>query len=156
MTRDEQISQLHKVHQDFVKVVLSMSEERFLSSLGDWAPRDIVAHLIGWNRNIRVGCEQIRTGVSPFYHFDGPNDYRSENAKSIARYSSRERKALLDELATSKDELVAYVTELDEHDWNKDFGPQHYRGGPATIARSIASLTGDYLGHTEEIIKGRK
>ena len=156
MTRDEQIVQLNKAHQDFVKGVLALSEDGFLGSLGDWTPRDIVAHLIGWNRNIRIGCEQIRTGVSPFYHVDGPNDYRNENAKSIARYNSRERSVLLTELASSKDELVAYVMGIDERDWDKDFGPQHYRGGPATIARSIASLTGDYLGHTEEIVKGRK
>ena len=155
MTRDEQIAQLNKAHQDFVKVVQSMSEERFLSSLGDWSPRDIVAHLIGWNRNIRIGCEQIRIGISPFYHVDGPNDYRRENAISIARYASRERSLLLKELVSAKDELAAYVMQLDERDWDKDFGPQHYRGGPATIARSIASLTGDYRDHTEEITRGR-
>jgi hypothetical protein len=155
MTRDEQLAQLNKAHQGFVKVVLSISNEDFLRSLGDWTPRDIVAHLIGWNRNIRIGCEQIRTGVSPFYHVDGPNDYRMENAKSIARYDSRERMVLLDELASSKDELVAYVMGLDEHDWDKDWGPQHYRGGAATIARSIESLTNDYLDHTDEIVRGR-
>jgi hypothetical protein len=156
MTRDEQISKLHKAHQSFVRVVLSLSEEGFLRPLGGWTPRDIVAHLIGWNRNILVGCQQIRTGISPFYHYDGPNDYRKENAKSIARYGSRERSVLLDELANSKDELVAYVTGLDENDWDKDWGPQHYRGGPATIARSIQSLTKDYLNHTEEIVKAYK
>ncbi len=156
MTRDEQLAQLDKAHQNFVNVVLSLPEEGFLRSLGDWSPRDIVAHLIGWNRNIRIGCQQIRAGISPFYHFDGSNDYRKVNADSIARYDSLERGALLDELAGSKDELVAYVMGLVEHDWDKDWGPQHYRGGPATIGRSIASLTRDYLDHADEIAQRRE
>ena len=156
MTRDEQITQLNKAHQGFIRVVLSLSEEGFLRPLGGWTPRDIVAHLIGWNRNILVGCQQIKTGISPFYHIDGPNDYRKVNAESIARSNSMDRGMLLEELAGSKDELVAYVTALDEHDWDKDWGPQHYRGGPATIARSIQSLTNDYLDHTEEIVNAYK
>jgi len=156
MTRDEQITELNKAYQGFIRVVLSLSEDGFLRPLGGWTPRDIVAHLIGWNRNILVGCQQIKTGISPFYHIDGPNDYRKVNAESIARFNSPQRSVLLEELASSKDELVAYVTALDEHDWDKDWGPQHYRGGPATIARSIQSLTKDYLNHIGEIVKAYK
>jgi hypothetical protein len=150
-TRDEGLLELESAYTAFVDTVNSLTTEEFLRSLGDWAPRDIVAHLIGWNRNILIGCQQIRSGVSPFYHKDGQNDYREENAVSIARYNSTDRNVQLKELAVSKDALVAYVKGLDEQDWEKDFGPQHYRGGPATVARSIASLTGDYMNHAGEI-----
>jgi hypothetical protein len=155
MNRDQQLDQLDKAYRNFVEGVTSLSTESFLRSLGDWAPRDIVAHLIGWNRNIRIGCGQIRNGLVPFYHKDGPNDYRSINGGLIARYNSTDRAALLRELGVSKDELVAYVTGLDLEDWDKDWGVQHYRGGPATIGRSIESLTGDYINHAEEIRQGR-
>lgn len=155
-SRDEGLQQLDKAYSAFVEAVRSLSSRTLLRSLGDWTPRDIVAHLIGWNRNIRIGCQQIRSGLSPFYHKDGPNDYREINANSIARYNSTDRSALLKELANSKDELVAYVKGLDSQDWDKDYGPQHYRGGPATIERWIKSLTGDYINHTEEIGDGRQ
>jgi len=150
-TPEDRVAGLEQAYSAFVGAVKSLSPEAFLCSLGDRTPRDIVAHLIGWNRYILTGCQQIRSGISPFYHKDGPNDYRQINAVSISRYNSTDRDALLKELVESKDELVAYVKGLQELDWYKDYGPQHYRGGPATVARSIESLTGDYANHTAEI-----
>ena len=152
-TRDEGLAQLEEAYSAFVETVNSLTPDAFLASLGDWSPRDIVAHLIGWNHNILIGCQQIRDGVSPFYHKDGPNDYRQMNAVSIRRYNSTDRGSLLKELADTKDAVVAYVSGLDAGDWDKDFGPKHYRGGPATIGRAIESLTGDYLNHAQELAK---
>ncbi len=150
-TRDEGLHDLDNACTTFVEAVNSLSPDDFLRSLGDWTPRDILAHLVGWNHHILTGCMQICLGASPFYHQDGPNDYRHINAESIARFDSTDRAALLKELSDSKAALVDYINELDERDWDRDFGPQHYRGGPATVARSIASLTADYLNHTAEL-----
>jgi hypothetical protein len=152
MIKTDQLAQLEKAYQGFVGVVNDLSAEAFLSSLGDWTPRDIVAHLIGWNRNILVGCQQIQLAQSPFYHSDGANDYRTLNAELIARYSSSEREPLLRELSKGKDLLTSYLEGVDEDDWERNFGPQHYRGGPATIARSVESLTRDYVDHADEIV----
>lgn len=153
-TQDEGLGGLETAYSSFVDSVNSLPAEAFLRSLGDWTPRDIVAHLIGWNRNILTGCQQIRGGVSPFYHNDGLNDYRIINSVSISRYKSTDRSVLLRQLAQSKDELVAYVKGLDQLDWERDYGPRHYRGGPATVGRSIESLTEDYINHTAEIRRG--
>ncbi len=155
ITKNDQLGKFEKAYQDFVGVVNSLTPADFLRSHGDWTPRDIVAHLIGWNHNIRLGCQQISTGLSPFYHRDGPNDYRSINAESIARYNSTDRHALLQELALAKDELTAFLHSVAEQDWGKDFGVQHYRGGAATIGRSVESITRDYADHAQEISKGQ-
>ncbi len=151
MTKIDQLEQFNNAFEQFVGVVESLNREQFLASLGDWTPRDIVAHLIGWNRNILVGCQQIQSGLQPFYHADGPNDYRNVNSETIARFNSTDRPALLRELEKGKDLLVSYLEGVGEQDWNKDFGARHYRGGPATIRRSIESLTQDYLAHATEI-----
>ncbi len=153
MSKNQQLRELDKAFDHFVRVVQSLSPTRFLTSLGSWTPRDIVAHLIGWNRNILVGCQQIQSGLQPFYHVDGPNDYRSLNAEIIARFNSIDRPALLRELAKGKDLLVSYLEGVDEHDWDRDFGARHYRGGAATIGRSIESLTNDYVNHAAEIAR---
>ena len=150
-TADERLEQLDKAYSAFVDTVNALSADAFLRSLGDWTPRDIVAHLIGWNHNILTGCQQIRAGVSPFYHKDALNDYRIINSVSISRHRSTDRAVLLKELADSRDGLVAYVKGLDELDWDKDYGPRHYRGGPATVGRSIESLAADYFNHMQEI-----
>ncbi len=149
------MQQLDQAYAAFVATVNSLTPEAYLRSLGDWTPRDIVAHLVGWNVNILTGCQQIRSGVNPFYHHDGPNDYRQINAVSISRYNSRDRNVLLKDLAESKDKLLAYLRSLDELDWYKDYGARHYRGGPATVARAVESLTGDYLNHAWEIENGK-
>ena len=115
-----------------------------------------MAHLIGWNRNIRTGCEQILAGVVPFYHVDALNDYRTLNAEFMARYSSTDPETLLAELADGKDALRAFFQGASEQDWDRDFGPQHYRGRPATIGRCAKSITGDYVDHAKEIGAGRK
>ena len=154
MSKTEQLAKLDQAYQGFVGVVNDLSPQAFLRSLGDWTPRDILAHLIGWNRNILVGCQQIQLAQSPFYHTDGPNDYRTVNAELIARYSSSQREPLLRELSKGMDLLTSYLEGIDEDDWHRDFGARHYRGGPATISKSIDSLTSDYLDHAAEIVGG--
>jgi hypothetical protein len=153
--KNDQLGKFEKAYQDFVGVVDSLTPADFLRSLGDWTPRDIVAHLIGWNRNILIGCQQIQAGISPFYHGDGLNDYRTINAESIVRYDSTDRDALLRELAQGKDELTTFLRGVADQDWGRDFGVQHYRGGAATIGRSVESITRDYADHGQEISRGQ-
>ena len=122
-------------HANFVLLVRSLTPEQLLRRGGGWAPRDVVAHLIGWNRNIRMGCDDIRAGRTPFYHSDAPNDYRTFNAEFTTKYSSTDGEVLLGELAEASRALREYFEGISEEDWARDFGPQHYRGGPATIDR---------------------
>lgn len=151
MPKTDQLQQFEKAYDDFVKLVAALTPDAFLQSLGDWAPRDIVAHLIGWNFNIRQGCQQIQTGAAPFYHSDALNDYRTLNAEFIARYNSTDPTVLLDQLAAGKDRLILYLRGVSDADWDRDFGATHYRGGAATIGRSVESLTHDYVEHAREI-----
>ncbi len=151
MPRNQQLQEFDDAFNRFVHVVESLTTEQFLASLGDWTPRDVVAHLVGWNRNVLVGCQQIQSGLQPFYHVDGPNDYRALNAEIIARFNSTDRPALLRELAKGRDLLVSYLDGVDDHEWDKDFGVKHYRGGTATIGRAVQTLTADYVDHAAEI-----
>ena len=151
MSKTDQLIHFHKAFSHFVGVVDSLSPQQFMTHIGNWTPRDIVAHLVGWNRNVLVGCQQIQSGLQPFYHVDGPNDYHSLNAEIVARFNSTDRAALLRELAKGRDLLVSYLEGVDEQQWTRDFGVHHYRGGPATIGRAIESLTADYVAHAAEI-----
>lgn len=154
MTKADQLRELEQAYERFAAVVTSLSPTQFLRSLGDWTPRDVLAHLIGWNRNILVGCQQIQVGATPFYHADAQNDYRHVNAEFIARFDSTDREALLRELAKGKDLLTSYLEGVDEGDWERDFGVSHYRGGTATVARAAESIIRDYTDHAREIVEG--
>jgi hypothetical protein len=149
--RQDQLKDLEAGYQTFVSVVRELSSEDFLASLGDWTPRDIAAHFVGWNRITLGGCAALRDGGLPFYFYDGTNDYREINGGFFRRFSSREREVLLRQMGQSMQELVAYLSGMDEAEWEQDTGVVHYRGGPATVARCVDSLIRDYRKHMEEI-----
>ena len=153
--RDKQLTDLRTAYESFLETVNRLTPESFLRPLGDWTPRDIVAHLIGWNRITLVGCGQVREGSEPFYFYDGTNDYRIINAGFIRRFDSAERKVLLDDLAATLDTLLAYLPTINESEWEADTGVVHYRGGPATVARCVDSLVRDYGKHRLEILDGQ-
>ena len=150
--RKEQLENLNLNYEAFVQAVKNLSSEGFLKSLGNWSPRDIVAHFIGWNRITLVGCAELLEGIEPFYFFDGTNDYRKINAKFLERFNSTDREMLLQQMASTKDTLVSYLKTVEENEWELDTGVVHYRGGPATVARCVDSLLRDYRKHREEII----
>jgi hypothetical protein len=150
--RDKQLTDLDAAYQAFVQTVNGLSPASFLRSLGDWTPRDIAAHFVGWNRITLVGCGQVREGSEPFYFYDGTNDYRRVNAGFLRRFNSAERAVLLRQMAVGMDALVAYLKTIDKAEWEADTGVVHYRGGPATVARCVDSLIRDYHKHREEIV----
>jgi len=154
-TRHAQRPDLAVAYAEFVRTVSELSGARFLQSLGDWSPRDIVAHLIGWNRITLVGCGMVREGVEPFHFHDGTNDYRLVIAASFTRYPSEDRPALLAEMKATMEALAAYRHSVPEGDWECDTGVPHYRGGPATVARCVDSLIRDYRKHREGIHSGQ-
>jgi hypothetical protein len=150
--RDKQLTDLETAHAACMETVRGLSAESFLKSLGDWTPRDIAAHFIGWNRITLAGCSALREGVEPFYFYDGTNDYRKINAKFFGQFPSTDRAELLKEITLTKDALITYLSTIPESEWELDTGIIHYRGNPATIARCVDSLIRDYQKHRQEII----
>jgi hypothetical protein len=148
------LEQHDRAYADCVRLVKAMTPEELLRRGGGWAPRDVVAHLIGWNRHIRLGCDEIRAGRTPFYHRDAPNDYRTFNAEFTAQYSSTDGDVLLRQLAEASTALREYLAGTSEADWSRDFGPQHYGGGPATIDRCAESITREYEEHGKQVAAG--
>lgn len=150
--RDKQLTDLETAYADFIETMRSLSVDNFLASLGDWTPRDIAAHFIGWNRITLAGCSELREGVEPFYFYDGTNDYRKINSRFLVQFPSSDRDELLKEMAVTRNALVAYLKTIPESEWELDTGIVHYRGNPATVARCVDSLIRDYRKHRQEIV----
>ena len=98
MTREQDLQTLQSAFETFTACITTLSGPVFLRQVTQWAPRDVVAHLIGWNRYTRTGCEQIRQGTIPFYFADADEDFRHVNANSVQTYASAEKGALIEEL----------------------------------------------------------
>lgn len=153
--RDKQLTDLETAYADFVETMRSLSADNLLNSLGEWTPRDIAAHFIGWNRITLAGCSELREGVEPFYFYDGTNDYRKINARFFEQFPSSDREELLKEIAVTRDALIAYLKTIPESEWELDTGIVHYRGNPATVARCVDSLIRDYRKHRQEIVEAK-
>ena len=106
MTIDAQISRLDQSVEGLAAAVASLDEELFLEKLNGWSSRDIVAHLIGWNRFVIQGSKQITRGELPSYDVDPGENYSKVNAKLIREYPSTDQRELLEELRSSARELT--------------------------------------------------
>jgi hypothetical protein len=152
--RDKQLADLEKAYASFMDLMTGLTSDQFFASLGDWTPRDIAAHFIGWNRITLAGCSALREGAEPFYFYDGTNDYRKINAKFFTQFPSTDKNELLKEITSTYDVLIAYLKTIPENEWELDTGVVHYRGNPATMARCVDSLIRDYGKHRQEIVDG--
>ena len=150
MTIEEQIKNLDHSIEEFVRYIDSLPKKSFLEKMNDWAPRDVLAHLIGWNRYTIEGCQEIRRGEAPFYFIDPGEDFSKVNAVSVQKYHSTDKGELVDELEASARELKQFLLSLDSVEWEADYGVK-YGGGPVTIKNTVDALIGDYVQHKDQI-----
>ena len=150
MNIETQIAKFDQSIEDFVHCVASLNKELFLKRPNHWSPRDVVAHLIGWNRYIIEGSNQIRRGELPFYDIDPGEDYSKVNAVLVLEYSSRDRQEMLDELQVCYQELKRFIQSLDSSEWSRDYGVR-LKGAVITIQNTVDELIEDYDIHTERI-----
>jgi hypothetical protein len=127
-----------------------LPEALFLKKMDGWAPRDIAAHLIGWNLTTIKGCRQITKGETPFYFVDPGNDFCKVNAVLVQKYNSRDKKELLAQLDASAEKLKEFLMALDPVDRESDFGVK-YQGKPVTIRNTINALIADFTAHRQQI-----
>ncbi len=152
MSSIEQLSHLTSAVQAFTNIIESLSTDLFLRKIdAEWTPRDVVAHLAWWNRNMIAACKNLQAGVPPAYYADTANDYRNINTQAIAEFSSRDQRKLLEQLQSTHQEFEDYLRALDESEWNAARNIMHYRGGAATINRIVESLISDYASHTRQV-----
>jgi hypothetical protein len=150
MTIEAQITKLGLSVEDLVRCVASLEEELFLKKLNGWSPRDIVAHLIGWNLHMIEGSKQIKRRELPFYDVDPGENYSKVNAVLVRQYSSRDKQELLNELQASAQELKQFLQSIDSSEWDRDYGVRHL-GAVITIKNSVDELIEDYDIHREQI-----
>jgi hypothetical protein len=135
MTLEEQLDQLQHSVEAFAGSVVSLDEALFLRKVTNWTARDMVAHLIGWNRYVVRGARQILRGELPFYDVDPGPDYSNVNAALVREYADTDRSALLKSLVDT---------------WDRDFGVRH-KGETLTVKSTVDDLIADYHHHREQL-----
>jgi Mycothiol maleylpyruvate isomerase N-terminal domain len=153
MESTEYLFTLRNAYEAFYQCILWLSDNLFLEAMHGWAPRDVVAHLIGWNGNMITACNQILKGEIPEYYQDAVHDFQHVNAGFVAQYPSLDKYVMLSLLAESFEKFEAYLHGLDPGDFEAEHGVLHHSGDPATVGRVIRSQAGDYDFHRWEIEK---
>ncbi|MFO8036040.1 MAG: ClbS/DfsB family four-helix bundle protein [Anaerolineales bacterium] len=150
MDPEEQIAETEKAVNDFIATIENLPENLFLKPMNGWSPRDVTAHLIGWNQRTIEGCRQIIRGERPDYFEDADNNYSNLNAESVRTYASQNKINLLAECTDSFRDLKNYLRSLEYQQWVKDYGV-HYRDWVITVYNTVLALQKDYESHREEI-----
>jgi hypothetical protein len=147
----EQLAALRSNIGIFVACVDAIPGDAFARMVTQWSPRDVVAHLIGWNVYTLDGCRDVQQGRVPFYLSDETEDFKNVNATSTEKYASRDKIVLLSQLSATADELLRFLDELEPAAWNRDYGVAGLSGRPSLISQHVEALAVDYLGHAQEI-----
>ena len=148
---EDTVTRLQASADAFENCVVALPDEVFLRRFSEWSPRDVLAHLIGWNDYTLIGCRQIRNGEAPFYLSDELNDFSTVNAASVQQYSSQDKQLLLGELERSLQALLGFLRALDPADWGREHGAHDDLGRPEMIRAHVEALIADYVGHRREI-----
>ena len=135
----------------FVQTVTALPADIFLRRYTDWSPRDVTAHLIGWNEHTLTACHGIPAGRLPFYFADMEDDFSHVNAASVARFAFTDRDELLAQLHATLLPLLDYLRALPPEEWDDGHGVANRLGQPVTVRSQIVPLTADYAGHRLEI-----
>jgi hypothetical protein len=135
----------------FAEAVEQQPDELFLHPVDGRTPRDIVAHLIGWNRNAVAASADIRRGQLPACLADPGPDFSKTNADSMTRYNGRDKGELLAELRASAAEYDAMLRALPEEEWDDNHGVVRGRW-PVSNGNLVAALVHDFDTHREEIV----
>lgn len=149
-TIQDQLYRLDLAVESVANSIVALSEKSFLMKLNGWSPRDILAHLIGWNRYVIEGSKQIQRGELPFYDIDPGENYSKVNAALVRQYGSTDRQSLLEQLRTAASELKEYLAALEPANWARDFGVRH-DGSRVTIIDTVDELIEDYDHHRKQI-----
>jgi hypothetical protein len=134
----------------FIEAVERQPDAAFLQARDGRTPRDIVAHLIGWNWGAVAMRDELRRGESPACLTDpGPN-FSRVNGLSMAKYPSRNKAELLGQLRESAAAYDAMLGELPDAEWHAERG---FALGdwPITNANLAAALVHDFSEHRAEI-----
>jgi hypothetical protein len=151
MNNHPALQTLRSDYQAFEALILSLSDGEFLAPGNGRSPRDVVAHLVGWNDHMIEASSSILAGKPPAYYADAPNGYKTINARFVAQHSSISKTQLLRHLGSSMDRFVAFLATLPPGELTADHGVKHYSGRPATVNGIVDSLSRDYREHTHQV-----
>ena len=146
----EQVDAIDLNIREYIRCLDSLPDVLFLKKIDDWTPRDITAHLVGWNLITIEGCQKIMKGETPSFFTDPGEDFTKVNAVLVQEHNSTDKAGLIRQMESSSEELKQYVLSIEPAGWITDYGVT-YEGGAVTVKNMVDALCYDYINHRKQI-----
>jgi len=150
--RKEQIlSKLFETRQHMLTDVSKLSEaEQDQVFLGIWSIKDLLAHLIGWDKtNLNAIRSVLRNRVPSFYEYHD-HDWRTYNALLVKKNKKGSFQELIAAAKNSQQKLIEFLQKIPAEYFNKGFGVR-FRGYKVTIQRLLEAEAEDERIHSRQI-----
>jgi hypothetical protein len=151
LRKEQVLSNLIEARQRILAEVSKLSEpEQDQVFLGIWSTKDLLAHLMGWDKaNLDAAKSVLKGQVPAFYEHRDP-DWRSYNAILVKKYKKESMRELLSTAKDSQERLIRFLQTIPPEHFNKDFGVR-FRGYKVTIQRLLEAETKDEQAHYQQI-----
>jgi hypothetical protein len=126
--------------------------------LGVWSIKDLLAHLIGWDKTTLRAVKSVLKGELPSFYKYHDHDWQTYNARLVKKHKRESVAELLAEARESQAALLKFLQTVPPEQFNKDFGVR-FRGYRVTIQRLLEADIEDDQIHLKQItdfFKGRQ
>jgi cobalamin-dependent methionine synthase I len=117
----EMMMRMHEVRDDLLATLTEISDEEFLlpETFNAWSLRDVVAHLIGWER-IGIGrIALIKKNVEPAAYT--PQDLDQINDEFVRTINSTEKSDLVDQLVEIRKDFELVISTVTQEEFEKEW-----------------------------------
>ncbi len=149
--KDRMIADLVTSRQDILDAVRGLSREKQKEVfLGEWSVKEILAHLIGWDRTYVAAVQDLLAEELPSFYSAYDADWVGYNRNLVNEYKRDNWTELLEAVEQSHQELIDFLKTLPGEEFDKDRGVR-YNSAPVTIARLLKAEAKDEREHYRQI-----
>ncbi len=126
------------------------TERRDEPFVGVWDLKDLLAHLVGWDRTNLDALRDFLSGRRPAFYDRYDPGWTAYNAELVARYRIDDFDSLLESLAASQRDVVDGLRVLSDADLTRERAIGR-TGRPLTIAGLLRAAIHDEQEHLRQI-----
>jgi len=117
---DNLIKNYKKARKVFIDVISLFPENKRLAVIfGSWSLKDIMAHIIGWERLSIEKVKAVKNGNLPKWI----DNVEKQNIKIVDKYKNKSWSGVYEELIKSGNEMIREYESLPVDLWTKQAGP---------------------------------
>ena len=148
--KDAIISGLIEVRRKILDAVAALSPAQHAPIfLGSWSVKDLLAHLVGWDVTNLKAIKAVRAGKLPDFYAYADRDWKTYNARLVARYKKNDFGELVSSLQTAHQRLIDFLQAVPAEEFSQDTGVR-FKGIKVTIAYLLkAELKDEQVHHAQ-------